>query len=79
MIIFVFDRVENIVGKGENAGYKHVLLFLRCFQKVKEKTYSKYKKNITMFVIDLCCRCKPHCKTKCLTLYQMTKYLPRPN
>ena len=23
MIISVFDRVENIVGKGENAGYQH--------------------------------------------------------
>ena len=33
MIIFVFDRVENIVGKGENAGYQHFLLFAQCFQK----------------------------------------------
>ena len=23
MFRFVFDRVENIVGKGENAGYQH--------------------------------------------------------
>ena len=30
---FVFGRVENIVGKGENAGYQHFLLF-SCFQKV---------------------------------------------
>ena len=30
----VLERVENIVGKGENAGYKHFLLFLQCFQKV---------------------------------------------
>ena len=30
---FVFERVENIVGKGENAGYQHFLLFLRRFQK----------------------------------------------
>ena len=26
------DRVENIVGKGENAGYQHFLLFPQCFQ-----------------------------------------------
>ena len=26
-------RVENIVEKGENAGYQHFLLFLQCFQK----------------------------------------------
>ena len=32
-MIFVFDRVENIVGKGENAGYQHFLLFPQCFQK----------------------------------------------
>ena len=28
MMIHVFDRVENIVGKGENASYQHFLLFL---------------------------------------------------
>ena len=27
-------KVENIVGKGENAGYQHFLLFPQCFQKV---------------------------------------------
>ena len=32
-MIFVFDRVENIVEKGENAGYQHFLLFPQCFQK----------------------------------------------
>ena len=31
-MIFVFDRVENIVGKGENAGYQHFLLVPQCFQ-----------------------------------------------
>ena len=30
---FVFRRIENIVGKGENAGYQHFLLFLQGFQK----------------------------------------------
>ena len=29
---FISDRVENIVEKGENAGYQHFLLFLQCFQ-----------------------------------------------
>ena len=33
MLISLFDRVENIVGKGENAGYQHFLLFPECFQK----------------------------------------------
>ena len=28
---FVLERVENIVGKGENAGYQHFLLFPPCF------------------------------------------------
>ena len=33
MMIFVLDRIENIVGKGENTGYQHFLLFPQCFQK----------------------------------------------
>ena len=30
---FALGRVENIVGKGENAGYQHFSLFPLCFQK----------------------------------------------
>ena len=30
---FVLGVVENIVGKGENAGSQHFLLFPQCFQK----------------------------------------------
>ena len=33
MTISLFDRVENTVRKGENAGYQHFLLFPQCFQK----------------------------------------------
>ena len=33
MTISIFDRVENTVGKGENAGYQHFLLFPLCFPK----------------------------------------------
>ena len=29
---FVLDKVENIVRKGDNAGYQHFLLFPQCFQ-----------------------------------------------
>ena len=29
---FVSERTENILGKGENAGYQHFLLFPKCFQ-----------------------------------------------
>ena len=28
---FDMGRVENIVGKGQNAGYQHFLLFPQCF------------------------------------------------
>ena len=31
---FVLGRIENIVGKGENAGYQHFLLSPQCFQKI---------------------------------------------
>ena len=30
---FGLQGVENIVGKGEQAGYQHFLLFPQCFQK----------------------------------------------
>ena len=33
MMIFVLDGVENIVGKGENAGYWHFIIFPQFFQK----------------------------------------------
>ena len=33
MMFSVCDRLENIFGKGENAGYQHLLLFSQCFQK----------------------------------------------
>ena len=33
IMISVSDRVENIVGKGENAGYQHFLLFPQRFLK----------------------------------------------
>ena len=33
MMISVFDRVENNVEKGEDAGIHHFLLFPHCFQK----------------------------------------------
>ena len=33
MKISFFDRVENTVGKGENAGNQHFLLFPQCFSK----------------------------------------------
>ena len=32
----VFEWIENIMGKGENASYRHFLLFLQCFK----RTYS---------------------------------------
>ena len=40
-VISLHDRVENIVGKGENAGYQHFLLFLQCFQKASFPEASK--------------------------------------
>ena len=38
---FVLGRVENTVGKGENAGYQHFLLFPQCFQKASFSGVSK--------------------------------------
>ena len=32
-MISVFDRLENILGKGENAGYQDFFLVPKCLQK----------------------------------------------
>ena len=34
LLFFLFEGVENLVGKGENAGYQHFLLLPQCFQKL---------------------------------------------
>ena len=36
MMKLIFDSAENIVGKGENAGYQHFLLFPQCFHKFQK-------------------------------------------
>ena len=33
-MISVLDRIGNIVGKGENEGHQHFLLFSQCFLKL---------------------------------------------
>ena len=40
-IKFVFHRIENIVGKEENAGHQHCLLFPQCFQTLSSSSASK--------------------------------------
>ena len=37
MANFVYYRIEKIVGKGENAGYQHFLLFPHFFYPVIDK------------------------------------------
>ena len=39
MVRFFFGRVENILGKGENAGYQHFSLFLQCFNPFPNKPW----------------------------------------
>ena len=34
IMIFLSNRAENTVGKGENAGYQHFLFFSQCFPKL---------------------------------------------
>ena len=46
MMISVFDRVENNVGKEENAGYQHFLLCPQCFQKI---SYTGLLKVVTVW------------------------------
>ena len=41
-LTLVLGRAEKIVGKGENAGHQHFLLFPQCFQKA---SFFKVSKN----------------------------------
>ena len=41
--IFVCDKEENIVRKGEIADYQHFLLFAQCFQKASFLWFIKLK------------------------------------
>ena len=49
---FVVGKLENILGKGENAGYQNFQLFPKCSQKPASKVKVKYEgpnilKNLT--------------------------------
>ena len=61
--ISVFDRMKNIVGKGENAGYQYFLPFPQCFQKGHLKCGEKVR---IIKIVD--------CLIKSLTHYQTTKF-----
>ena len=55
---FVLGRVENIVGKGENAGNQHFLLFPQCFL--------PFRKEISKF--QSCLFCRLHMVSICVSL-----------
>ena len=43
MMIFLLDSLENTVGKEENAGYQHFLLYLQCFSKLSSSVLLKVR------------------------------------
>ena len=49
---FVLERVENVVEKGENAGYQHFLLFPQCFQTALFFAFFYYVKSWVCVVKD---------------------------
>ena len=44
------DRVENIVGKGENAGWLHFLILLLCFQQASFKGFLTHSQTSPRFL-----------------------------
>ena len=49
MVQFLSDGGVNIVGKGENAGYQHFLLFPQCFQTAFQSSFcGKGLRSLTM-------------------------------
>ena len=51
MIEFAFVRIENVVGKGENAGLQHFLLFPQIFYSNQTNSIS----NQTNSIISAAC------------------------
>ena len=57
MITSVLDWVENIVESGENAAYRHFLLFPQCFQKASTLQLLKIKivwLGVKSLIIETC-------------------------
>ena len=48
----VLGRVENIVGKGGNAGYQHFLCFPKCFQKASFSWSLKVRIDVAIFILN---------------------------
>ena len=61
MALYVPDRVEKIVGKGENAGYQHFLVFQLCFQKASFPELLKlciiWKRDKVLYILKASHRC----------------------
>ena len=60
---FAFGRTENILGKGENAGYQHFHLFAQCFSEGSEQfllfpqcfyLFGKFSTIVIKFEIVVC-------------------------
>ena len=49
----VLDKIENIVGKEENAAYKHFRLFPQCFQKDFSSRTLKELNNRVIHEVDI--------------------------
>ena len=68
MMTSLFDRIENIVGRGENAGYQHFLLFHQCFLLSFSKNVFRHKTTlvsneipaITNFLVSYTCEIRFH-------------------
>ena len=62
--ISLYDGLENTVGKGENAGYQHYLLFPQCFPKPTSLESLKIRivlKRVNFFVLERCTKPQPFC------------------
>ena len=49
MMNFVFDRVDKNLGRGENAGNHHFLLFPQCFQNADEIILAAFNRVETLW------------------------------
>ena len=68
---FLFERVENIVGNGENAGYQQISHIPQCFlQVVMSGSLTLYQtKNVSRIILESAC--PSLCSSMCLSVYKV--------
>ena len=66
---FFFDKVENFVGKGENACYQHFLLFPQCCQR------ASLPKSLNCWIVWFICLFRVLRLINCISVFKRRQFI----